>query len=57
MINIIARSNKTGKNDKKYIIDTLIDFTELNLKTRRKIYFERKKFNFFGGNTKRISVK
>ena len=38
MINIIARSNKTDKNDKKYIIDTLIDLTELNLKTRRKKY-------------------
>ena len=38
MINIIARSNKTDKNDKKYIIDILIDLTELNLKTRRKKY-------------------
>ena len=38
VINIIARSNKTDKNDKKYIIDTLIDLAELNLKTRRKKY-------------------
>ena len=46
MINIIARSNKTGKNDKKYIIDTLIDLTDLNLRTRRKKYLKRKKYNF-----------
>ena len=46
VINIIARSNKTGKNDKKYIIDTLIDLTELNIRTRRKKYSKRKKYNF-----------
>jgi len=38
VINIIARSNKIDKNDKKYIIDTLIDLTKLKLKTRKKKY-------------------
>ena len=46
LINIIARSNKTGENDKKYIINTLIDLTDLNLRTRRKKYLKRKKYNF-----------
>ena len=46
VINIIARSNKTGENDKKYIIDALIDLTDLNLRTRRKKYLKRKKYNF-----------
>ena len=45
VINIIARSNKTGENDKKYIIDALIDLTDLNLRTRRKKYLKRKKYN------------
>ena len=43
IINIIAKSNKTNKNNKEYIIDTLIVLTELNLESKGKRYVERKK--------------
>ena len=56
IINVIARSNNTRKNDKKYIIDTLIDLTDLNLKTRRKKYFKRKKYKFITKTQKELAA-
>ena len=56
IINVIARSNNTRKNDKKYIIDTLIDLTDLNLKTRRKKYFKRKKYKFIIKTQKELAA-
>ena len=56
IINVIAKSNNTRKNDKKYIIDTLIDLTDLNLKTRRKKYFKRKKYKFITKTQKELAA-
>ena len=49
MVNLIAKSNKTNKNNKKYIIDTLIDLTKLNLESIGKKYFEGKNDNLIIG--------
>ena len=45
VINLIARSNESNKNNKEYIIDTLIALTELNLESNGKKFFEGKKDN------------
>ena len=49
VVNLIAKSNKTNKNNKKYIIDTLIDQTKLNLESIGKKYFEGKNDNLIIG--------
>ena len=49
VVNLIAKSNKTNKNNKKYIIDTLIDLTKLNLESIGKKYFEGKNDNLIIG--------
>ena len=45
VINIISINNKTGKNNKEYIIDTLIALSDLNRGNKAKKSFERKKDN------------
>ena len=41
VVNLIAKSNETNKNNKEYIIDTLIAITKLNLESNGKKFFER----------------
>ena len=45
VIDLISRTNKTIKDNKKYLIDTLITLTELNLENKGRKFFERKKDN------------
>jgi len=45
VINLIAKSNKTNKNNKEYIKDTLIALTKLNLENHGQKFFERKNDN------------
>ena len=45
VINIIEINNKTGKNNKEYLIDTLIALSDLNRGNKAKKFFERKKDN------------
>ena len=45
VINIIAINNKSGKNNKEYLIDTLIALSDLNRGNKAKKSFERKKDN------------
>ena len=46
IINLIAKNNKTNKDSKEFIINTLIELTSLNLENNGKKYFEKKKDNF-----------
>ena len=45
VINIIAINNKSGENNKEYLIDTLIALSDLNSRNKAKKSFERKKDN------------
>ena len=45
IVNLIAKKNKTNKNTKEFIINTLITLTKLNLENSGKKYLEKKKDN------------
>ena len=45
VINIIAINNKSGKNNKEYLIDTLIALSDLNRGNKAKKYLEKNKDN------------